>query len=94
MRGYYAGFTGENEVSILCKPWNEETDYGRILLGYSEKNTFSNSLVKDELKLSINGDTVITAMDSTLKYGMVGYAKYALGRTKFNDLLSKGALDG
>ena len=90
MRGYYGGFTGENEVSILLN------HYGMKKLvtveypwEFGKEYFFEFSLDGDQLQLSINGETVVTAQDSTLKYGMVGYAKYALGRTKFNDLSVK-----
>lgn len=87
LRGYYAGFTNPNEVSIFVNnkgittlakaeyPWE-----------MGEKYKFDFILVDDLLTFSINEEKVLEVVDDRIKYGMVGYAKYSLGRSLFGDL--------
>lgn len=90
LKGYYAGFTGENEVS-LCLNNNglmvlAKADYKWEL---GKEYIFEFELKDDSLIFSIDGHKVLEAKDSTLSYGMVGYAKYSLGRSLFGDLKVK-----
>jgi len=89
-RGYYAGLTGENEVSILMNHYGQKTlNSVSYPWEFGKEYFFSFNLNGDSLELSINDELVLSVKDSTLKYGMVGYAKYAMGRTGFGDLSVK-----
>lgn len=90
LKGYYAGFTGENEVSLCLN------NHGLMVLAKADykwelgkEYIFEFELKDDSLIFSIDGHKVLEAKDSTLSYGMVGYAKYSLGRSLFGDLKVK-----
>ncbi len=87
LRGYYAGFTNPNEVSILINYKGIEvlakTEYSWEL---GKEYDFEFKIVEDKLIFSINGEKVLETEDNRIKYGMVGYAKYSLGRSMFGNL--------
>lgn len=87
MRGYYAGFIGENTVGIL------KNEYGIKELITAEYNwkhgqEYQIEFVVDGtvLSLYVDGNKVAEVSDDRLSYGMAGLAKYSLGRSLFGNL--------
>ncbi len=88
--GYYAGFNAYGKAAILINDGGleslAETDFPW------EINTTYNVSLRAEganLVLKIDGKEVLSVEDTRLKHGMVGYAKYAMGRTFFGNLRVK-----
>lgn len=90
IRGYYAGFNDEGKAAILLNNKGLKTLASREYpweYGKEYKLTFT--VKGEELSLKINDEEVLRTTDNTLGYGMVGYSKYALGRSLFGDLKVK-----
>lgn len=87
MRGYYAGFSNKNEVAIQMNDFGLKTlkavAYDWV---YGEDYDFVFKVKGNQLTLWINEEEVLQVEDNSFKYGMVGYAKYAMGRSLFGDL--------
>lgn len=87
LKGYYAGFIDENKIGILINDkgierliekdykWEQDREY-----------EFEFRVISDLLTFSINGEKLLEIKNDKIKYGMVGYAKYSLGRTLFGNL--------
>lgn len=90
LRGYYAGFIGENEAAILVNYKGlkilAKTEYN---WEFGKEYEFEFILKGSMLQLSINQEKVLEVFDNLISYGMVGYAKYSLGRSLFGDLKVK-----
>lgn len=87
MRGYYAGFSAQNEVAIQLN------HYGLKSLktisydwSYGVEYRFKFRVEGNQLTLWINDEEILKVEDNSLNNGMVGYAKYAMGRSLFGDL--------
>lgn len=87
MKGYYAGFTSENKVSILKNEFGLQNlisvDYAWEL---GKEYKFSFDVQGYLLKFYINGEKIAEVSDDSYAYGMTGYAKYGLGRSLFGNL--------
>lgn len=87
LRGYYAGFDGKNRVSILLNN-KSISRIASIEFKWEYGKTYDLELKVqgNEISLSIDNANILNVVDETLSYGMVGYAKYSLGRTLFGNL--------
>jgi ADP-ribosylglycohydrolase len=90
LRGYYAGFDGEGKVSILLNNKSMST-LASIDFKWEagKKYNFELSLQGENINFFIDGVKILSVKDNTLGYGMVGYAKYAMGRTLFGNMTVK-----
>lgn len=87
MRGYHAGFDGAGRVSLIINnfgikrlvtvpfPWKFGKEY-----------VFEAEADGGRIRFSIDGNELIRYEDSTFEYGMVGYSKFAMGRTLFGNM--------
>lgn len=87
LRGYYAGFDKKDRVSILLN----NKSISRIASTefkweYGKEYVLELKAQGNEIELSIDNVKILKAVDETLSYGMVGYAKYSMGRTLFGNL--------
>ena len=87
-RGYYLGFDGENRVSILCHDGFELARLASADFTWTLDRDYevSAEAIGSHLALKIDGNSVLTAEDGRLGWGMAAYALYAAGRTEFGDL--------
>lgn len=87
-RGYYAGFSGKDTIAIIKRlkgkdillkscnfPWEHNKEYK---LNLTAKG--------DYIELGINGNKLLYANDSNIKYGMVSYALHDKGRSLFGNM--------
>lgn len=87
MRGYYAGFSNENEVAILINHHGiKKLKTSKYEWSYGVEYKFTFRVEGNQLILWINDKEILKVEDNTLKYGMVGYAKYGMGRSLFGKL--------
>jgi hypothetical protein len=87
LRGYYAGFDGKDRVAILLNNKSMTTlAVAEFNWEQGKKYNFELNLQGDDINFLIDGVKVLSVRDNTLGYGMVGYAKYAMGRTLFGNM--------
>lgn len=87
-RGYLAGFTAANKVSILLRDAGQihvlaTADYG---WRHGETYDFSFRAAGDGLELSVRGQIVLSASNGRLGYGMCGVAMLDMGRALYGDI--------
>lgn len=87
MRGYHAGFDGENQVSLYIN------DFGyRKLAGckfewrHNESYEFMLTAQGSAITLAINGQQVLQYTDDTFGYGMYGVSTLGSARAYFSDI--------
>jgi hypothetical protein len=90
LRGYYAGFDGKNRISILLN----NKSISRIASTefkweYGKEYALELKVQGNEIGLCVDNVNMLKVLDETLSYGMVGYAKYSMGRTLFGNLTVK-----
>lgn len=87
LRGYYGGFTEVGKVGIMINNHGMktlvDTDFDWKM---NQEYTVELKILGEELVLKVDGIEVLKTKDHTHKYGMVGYAKYATGRSLFGNL--------
>jgi ADP-ribosylglycohydrolase len=87
IRGYYAGFDEKDRVAILLNNKSMTTLTSvEFKWEQGKKYNFELNLQGEDINFLIDGAKVLSVKDNTLGYGMVGYAKYAMGRTLFGNL--------
>lgn len=88
LRGYYAGFDGENRIAILQNRQGTLKTLASAPFAWrvDQPYAFTLQAVGDTLTFSIDGEQMLAARDGALAYGMVGYALYQTGRAWFGDL--------
>ncbi len=84
MRGYHVGFDGENKVSLIINNFG----ISRLITvpfcwEYEREYVFKAIAQGSRLSFSIDGKKLLDCEDSTFEYGMIGFSKYAMGRTLF-----------
>lgn len=88
-RGYYAGFDGNGKVAILKNDGGEVTRLVQGLFSWQFEHDYQITFraMGDELSLDLDGKSVLSTKDSSLEYGMTGYALYDSGRAELGDLI-------
>lgn len=87
MRGYHAGFDGENQVSLYIN------DFGFKKLAtceykwdFNKEYDFQITAQGDTITFSINGEQLLQHKDSTFSYGMYGVSTQGAVRTYFSNV--------
>lgn len=87
LKGYYAGFDGKDRVSVILNNKSvtrlASTDFK---WEYGKKYVLELRVQENEISLFIDNASILKVKDETLEYGMVGYAKYSMGRSLFGNL--------
>jgi ADP-ribosylglycohydrolase len=87
IRGYYAGFHGKDRVAILLNNKSMITLASREFnWEQGKKYSFEIIVQEEDISFIIDGVKVLSVKDNTLRSGMAGYAKYAMGRTLFGNM--------
>jgi ADP-ribosylglycohydrolase len=87
IRGYYAGFDRKDRVAILLNNKSMTTlAVAEFNWEQGKKYNFELNLQGKDINFLIDGVKVLSVKDNTLGYGMVGYGKYAMGRTLFGNM--------
>lgn len=88
MRGCYGGLHGQGMAALLLNDRGALHVLAQTPFDWTLDRTYEVKVVAagDGLALWIDGKRVLKARDDTLKYGMAGYAQYAMGRTWFGEM--------
>lgn len=87
MRGYYAGLV-EGGVAIYKHDGQMvQLAYMPFDWSYDRNYVLGLSAVGSQLVFFVDGRELLSCMDDSFSYGMVGYAMYGFGRCGFGDLL-------
>jgi hypothetical protein len=86
-RGYLAGFTARDKVSILLRDAGQTLELATAGLTWQHGKTydFSFSVAGETLALSIDGHPVLSTVDGRLGYGMCGVLMLDMGRALYGD---------
>ncbi len=87
MRGYHAGFDGENQVSLYVNDFG----YRKLAGCYYEwelhrEYELTVTALGDRLTLCVNGEEVLRYTDGTFGYGMFGVSALGAARTCYRNL--------
>ncbi len=90
-RGYYAGFINENTVGIIKRIKGKDTIIKSCNYKWSFGNEYKLSFIAkgDNLTFSINGEQILSTVDTAIKYGMISYALHDKGRALFGNMKVK-----
>lgn len=86
-RGYYLGFSDENEVGIFRNDFEfEKLASVAYQWEVGQQYWFDARVQGEELVLAINGDEVLRARDDRFSYGMVGFGSMDACETRYQDI--------
>ena len=87
-RGYYAGFTAKNTVSLIKRIKGRDTILKSREYKWEYGNEYKFVFIADEniIDFNINDENLFNLQDEELSYGMVSYAMHGSGRALFGNM--------
>jgi hypothetical protein len=87
MRGYHAGFDGENQVSLFVNDFGfKKLASCRFEWRPNQTYEFKLTAVGDAITLCIDGEQVLQVTDDTFRYGMYGVSTLGAARAYYSDV--------
>jgi ADP-ribosylglycohydrolase len=87
MRGYHAGFDGENQVSLYINDFGYKKLTGcKFPWQFNREYEFKVTVQGSTITLCIDGEEILRHTDDTFGYGMFGVSTIAAARTYFRNI--------